>query len=266
MGDAEGPIVESDSAQSAEDDLVLAGESRRGDDHTVRFSLAWWLSFAVPISIATVAIMGAVVGYRVEYHASLSSAFDNDAQVSSTYLSGHNYDALLTGEAASSYHQIWEQLTNASRAGDGAGMVAAAEPACAYGGTGDASESSAQSTLDCQLAQLFSGYALPAYWVKGDPTEFNTQRFVADWVALGNLGRDVAVGEHAASANDQRHRELRLLWLGILLALALAFCTLAQAAIHHRWGKRTSRTALLLAVPGWILLIGCTAAVVAWEL
>jgi hypothetical protein len=41
---------------------------------------------------------------------------------------------------------------------------------------------------------------------------------------------------------------------------------LAQAAIHHRWSKRTTLTSLLLAIPGWILLIGCGVLLMVWEL
>jgi hypothetical protein len=267
MDDAEGPAIEEGATLGSENGPVLAGGSpRRPDDESVRHSLAWWLSFAVPISIALVAIMGAVVGYRAEYHASLSNAFDNDAQVSSTYLSGHDYNALLTAQAAAADHNRWEELARAKGDRTGRSMAVAAEPACA-GLAGDAeSVAAAGATVNCELAQVFSAFAFPAYWRGGNPATFDSPRFVADWIAFGNLGRDVAVSRHTASADDQRHRELRLLWLGILLALALAFCTTAQAALHHRWTRRPPRMSLLFAVPGWVLLAGCSALVLAWEL
>jgi hypothetical protein len=266
VGEAEGPIIEGDASEMVGELPEFEGGSRREADESVRYSLAWWLSFLIPVSIAVVAIMGALVGYRAEYHASLSTAADNDAVVASTYASGHDYDALLTGQAVDSDHALWEELTGAKGNGTGRPATAASESACAAFILGTVSVAAAQGTVDCQLAQVFSGYALPAYWVHGNPADFDTQRFVADWIALSNVGRDVAVSRHTAVANDQRHRELRLLWLGMLLALALAFCTLAQAAIHHRWSKRSTRTGLLLAVPGWMLLAACSTVLLAWEL
>ncbi len=233
---------------------------------SVRYSLAWWLSFAIPISIALVAIMGAVVGWRAENHASLASEWETDAQVSSTYASGHVYDALLAGALAESDHDLWEGLAGADGNGTGQPMASEAEPACANANSSADSLPAAELAVDCQLAQVFSKYALPGYWEKGNPSEFATERYVADWTALSNLGRDVAVAQHEATANDERHRELRLLWLALLLAVALAFCTMAQAAVHHRWWKGSIVAALLLAIPGWILLIGCGAVLVAWEL
>lgn len=264
MDDVESPVVEVDASPGSENRPVLAGG--RPDDESVRYSLAWWLSFAVPISIALVAIMGAVVGYRAEYHASMSNAFDNDAQISSTYLSGHDYNALLTAQEAETDHDLWEELTRASTTGRGSTMVTAAEQACAPVGVATASLDADRAAVNCELAQVFSGFALPGYWKGGHPAAFDSQRFVADWIAFGNLGRDVAVSRHTASADDERHRELRLLALGILLALALAFCTIAQAALHHRWTRRPPRLSLTLAIPGWVLLVGCSALVLAWEL
>jgi hypothetical protein len=237
------------------------------DDNAVRYSLAWWLSFAIPISIAMVAIMGAVVGYYAEDHASLASTADNNAQTSLTYASGHSYNALLTGQLAETEHRLWEQLAGA-RAGHSTGlaMITAVEPECANAGSSTDSMLAAELTADCRLAQVFSDLALPGYWEHGDPAVFDTERYVADWVALGNFGRDVAVDQHEAVAEAQRHQELRLLWLAMLLAVALAFCTLAQAASHHRWSKRTTVLSLLIAIPGWILLIGCSAVLLVWEL
>jgi hypothetical protein len=266
VGEAEGPIVESDATDMVGELSDFDGGSGREEDESVRYSLAWWLSFAIPISIALVAIMGALVGYRAEYHASLSTAADNDAEVASTYASGHGYDALLTGQAVDSDHSLWEELAGASTSGTGRAAAIASEPACADLILGSVSITGAQARVDCQLAQVFSSYALPAYWVKGNPSDFDTQRFVGDWIALSNIGRDVAAGQHTATADDQRQRELRLLLLGILLAFSLAFCTLAQAAIHHRWSRGPTRTALLLALPGWLLLVGCSAWLLAWEL
>lgn len=265
MGDATGPIVEGDT--SAVDDAPAALDDASPQLANQRsHSLGWWLSFAVPISIALVAILGAVVGYRVEYHASVSNAFDNDAQVSSTWLSGHDYNALITAQEAETDHTLWEQLAKAGGGHTAKDTATAAEPACADFEGGAVSELEAEATVNCQLAQLFSGYALPAYWEHGNPADFDTQRFVGDWIALGNLGRDVAVSHHTAAADDQRHKELRLLWLGILLALALAFCTMAQAAMHHRWSRRPDRVALVLAIPGWLVLVACSALLLAWEL
>jgi hypothetical protein len=255
-----------DPSAGADDHIRIEDGAPTEHHGSVRFSLAWWLSFAIPISIALVAIMGAVVGYYAEVHASSSSGWDNDAQISSTYLSGHVDNALLTGQQAETNHALWQELAEAVGHGTGPAMVTAAEPACANADAGVGSLPAADDTVDCQLAQVFSQYALPGYWEHGNPAEFNMERYVTDWVALANLGRDVAVGQHEAAANDQRHRELRLLWLGMLLAVALAFCTLAQAATHHRWTTRTSRTALLLAIPGWILLVGCGGVLLAWEL
>jgi hypothetical protein len=266
MDDAEGPSIGGDSAEADDDVVQLAEGSTRVEDHSVRYSLAWWLSFAIPISIALVAIMGAVVGYRVEFHASVSSADDTDAQISSTYLSGHNYDALLTTEAAADDHARWQALLGFTAPTKGSTIAASATPPCPPTDVGAGSLVGAQYTVDCTLAEVFSGFALPGYWERGNPGAFDSRRFTDDYIALGNLGRDVDVAGHSAAAADQRHLELRLLWLAVLLALALALCTLALAATHHRWSRRPLRMSLLLAIPGWVLLALCSAALLVWEL
>jgi hypothetical protein len=266
VDDAEEPIAKADPSRTAEDHAEVDDRLQSVDDNSVRFSLAWWLSFAVPISIAMVAILGAVVGYRAESHASLASDLDNDAQVASTYKSGHTYNALLLAELAASDHDLWQELAGADGKSAGPPMVAAAEPACANASGSPSSLPAAEFAVNCQLAQLFSAFAYPGYWKNGNPADFATTRYEADWAALSNLERDVAVFQHETSANTERDLETRLLWLGLLLALALAFCTLAQAALHHQWSKRTTLTSLLLAIPGWILLIGCGALLLAWEL
>jgi hypothetical protein len=261
-----------DGSRPRADDAVLEGDAGTPDRDTrrsttegpPRYSLDWWLSFVIPISIALVAIMGAVVGYRAEYHASLASALDTDAQVASTYASGNADNALLTGERVEIEHSLWASLADPSGQGKGLAMVEQAEPSCANTTTVAPSLQSAQSYVECQLAQVFSKYALPAYWAHG-PALFDSGRFVSDWLALSNLGRDVAVNQHETAADAERHQELRLLWLALLLALALALCTLALAALHHRWSTRTSLLSLLLAIPGWILLVGCGIAVLVWE-
>lgn len=266
MEGSEEPLANGD-ASGADRDHPEVDDVRRADDNAPRYSLAWWLSFAIPISIAMVAIVGAVVGYRAEYHASLASQADNEAQISSTYASGYSYDALLIGQLAGTEHSLWEQLAAAdAKKNSGLEMTTAAEPACASAASTTDSEMAAERTVDCRLAQVFSDWALPGYWEHGDPATFDAKRFVADWVALGDFGRDVATTQHEGTAAIQRHAALRLLWLAILLAVALAFCTLAQAATHHRWSKRSTLLSLLIAIPGWILLVGSSVVLLVWEL
>jgi hypothetical protein len=262
-----------DGSQPTTDGAVLEGDTgtpetdtgRSGTEGPPRYSLDWWLSFLIPISIALVAIMGAVVGYRAEYHDSQASASDTDAQVASTYASGNADDALLTGTRVEFEHDLWESLTDPAGQGTGQAMVEQAEPSCANTTSVPPSLPAVQGVVDCQLAQVFSKYAFPPYWEHGNPALFDTERFVSDWLELSNLGRDVAVNQHEKAANTQRNQERRLLRLALLLALALALCTLAQAALHHRWTSRTSLLSLLLAIPGWILLLGCGVAVLVWE-
>lgn len=262
-----------DGSRTTTDDAVLEGDAGTPETDTgrsttegpPRYSLDWWLSFAIPISIALVAIMGAVVGYRAEYHASLASSSDTDAQVASTYASGNADDALLTGTRVETEHDLWESLADPAGKGTGQTMVEQSEPSCANTTSVAPTLPATQGVVDCQLAQVFSKYAFPAYWEHGNPALFDTERFVSDWLDLSNLGRDVAVSQHEKAADAQRNNELRLLRLALLLALALAFCTLAQAALHHRWTARTSLLSLLLAIPGWILLLGCGVAVLVWE-
>ena len=79
IGEAEGPIIEGDASDMVGELSEFEQGPGQESDESVRYSLAWWLSFAIPVSIAMVAIMGALVGYRAEYHASLSTASDNDA-------------------------------------------------------------------------------------------------------------------------------------------------------------------------------------------
>ena len=56
-----------------------------------------WLSYAVPISIALIAILGAIVGYRVERHAANAGEYDQDALAATIAQARDFSDALEPG-------------------------------------------------------------------------------------------------------------------------------------------------------------------------
>ena len=257
-------LVDSEGADAV--DPATADDGPAPVDNSVRGSLARWLSFAVPISIALVAILGAVVGYRAEYHASLSGASGTDALVSSTYASGHVYDALLTGQLAVTEHDQWERLSGAAGHGTGPAMVAAAEPACADNGPDASSVTAAEQSVNCQLAQVFSALCPSRLLDTRGPRRIRHHQVRG---GLGGTGQPRARRGRDPARGSCRRPEPP----GVATAVAGAGAGPGPDVLHLGAGRtrttggrhRTSRTSLLLAIPGWILLAGCTAVLLVWE-
>ena len=218
-----------------------------------------WLSYAIPLSIAVIAVLGAVVGYRAEAHASLAGAADGDASASSIAQLRSYSDAVVAAQQAQSGHERFVQLGATGTPGTSEAVL----PSCTALSFDAADAAGLQLLVNCELQRVFAGYNQPSYWKAANPAAFDSRRYVADTIALDNLGHDVNVAMHTGVASQQRSGEWRMLWLGIALALALALCTMAQVASHHRWHRRLP---ILLAVPGWIVLGTSTLMFFVWEL
>jgi hypothetical protein len=217
------------------------------------------LATAIPISIAFVAILGAVIGWRAERHASTAGEYDQ-AALTASVISGNEYtDASFQAQLAENQFEHWVQLGM-----DGGAQLGSA---CRDGsaGTGLANVSGLAAVMDqssCELQQLFSSYHVAAYDGSLPSHAFNFSKYVSDVAQFAQYSEDANVASYAVSADHERHTEWLLLLLSLAAGAALIFCTLAQLALHHVW---KSTHPLALAFPGWLLAALCAVVVTVLE-
>jgi hypothetical protein len=223
-----------------------------------------WLSFAIPISIAIIAILGAVVGYRIERHAANAAEFDHDALAASITTGSDESEAVAQANESELEHDRWLRLVSL------AGVTAPHSSWTPAGGCELRSYDTqsligANDAVACELQQVFAAYGSPSYDVAAAPAQssFDVRQYVADVMAWDRFSADLGVGTYVTAANRDRHEELRVLLLSLALVAALALCTLAQLS-HHRRFKLVRP--LWLAVPGWLITVAAAGCLLAWEL
>jgi hypothetical protein len=221
-----------------------------------------WLSYAVPISIALIAILGAVVGYRVERHAANAGEYDQDALAATITQSRDFSDALTQAREGETAYNRWLDLgaqagvvlPTSSPAGVRAGCLLTNPPTQTVVG--------AQEAAACELQQVFATYDLPSYDGSPPSLNFDAQGYITDFLAFDRYTDDLNVSYHVGQADQERHAEVRMMWLGLALAAALTLCTLAQLSERRRW--KVTRV-LPFAVPGWCIAAVCTVLLVVWD-
>jgi hypothetical protein len=205
------------------------------------------LALILALSIAVVSVLGAVVGWRAEVHASRASRFEQDsvaASIAATQVEAQG-DAEAT-KAQSKYDHYKRLADEANELSPGA---------CGPGGARRTISDLDAGTL-CETQVQFSGYASDFYVdAKGN---FNLEKYAEDYVEAQSDANPVNPEEIAAVAENERHHEDAMLYLSLFLVLALALLTMA------RLGKSTSAR-FVLAIPGWIVLIGSAVYLVAAE-
>lgn len=203
------------------------------------------LALLLALSIALVSVLGAVVGWRAEVHASSASRYEQDAVAAAITGTELHSEAEAQADAAANNYEHYRRL------GDEADQLAA-EP-CPIDNPTTLIELDAQAA--CAMQQVFAGYDDPAY-VKSDA--FDVTKYAADVQKVESYRADSDPDTYQKLAEDQRSDEDHILYLSLLLVLALALLTLA------RLGKRTT-SRLALAVPGWLALAAGAAVLVVAE-
>jgi hypothetical protein len=218
------------------------GHTREGGDAHEHTRLA----LIIALSIAVVSVLGAVVGWRAELHASKASRFEQDAVATSIAATQVEAEAEAAAAKAESKYLHYAKLQDQANE--------LMPGAC---------DSTSRSTLVqfdagalCETRVQFSGFAISAY-IKADGN-FDTAKYANDYTIAAREGRPLDPNLFRDKAEAERHHEDNMLYLSLFLVLALALLTLA------RLGKSVP-SRLVLAIPGWTVLAGCAAYLVAGE-
>jgi hypothetical protein len=204
------------------------------------------LALIIALSIAVVSVLGAVVGWRAELHASKASRYEQDAVATSIAATQVEAEAEAAAAKAESKYVHYTKLEDQADEL----MPNACDP-------------TTRSTLVqfdagalCETRVQFSGYAIADY-IKADGN-FDTEKYANDYVVAAREGKSLDPEVFRVQAENERHHEDNMLYLSLFLVLALALLTLA------RLGKSVP-SRLVLAIPGWLVLAGSAAFLVAGE-
>ncbi|HEY8301761.1 MAG TPA: hypothetical protein VIG48_07670 [Jatrophihabitans sp.] len=205
------------------------------------------LALILALSIAVVSVLGAIVGWRAETHASRASLLEQDSVAASIAATQIRAQAdAEAGKADSNYVHYRRLADQANELSPGA---------CGPDGSRRTLSDFDAGAL-CQTQVQFSGYSSTFYVdQKGN---FEQQRYAADYVAAQNERDPLDPEVVAGLAETERHHEDAMLYLSLVLVLSLALLTLARV------GKSVPAR-LLLAVPGWLCLTGSAVFLIATE-
>jgi hypothetical protein len=192
------------------------------------------LALLLALSIAVLSVMGAVVGWRAEVHASSASRYEQDAVAAAIVATQLRSEAEAQASAAQSNYEHFRRL------GDEADRLVA-DP-CPVENPTTLIELDAEAA--CAMQAVFAGYDDPAYVKSGT---FDVTKYAEDVQKVASYQADSDPETYESLAEQERHHEDNMLYLSLGLVLALALLTLA------RLGKSTA-SRLLLAVPGWLAL------------
>jgi hypothetical protein len=201
------------------------------------------LATLIAVSIALVSVLGAVVGWRAEVHASRASRYEQDAVATAiTAAQVRSHAEQLAAQAES-------QQAHFERLGRDADELYA--NACARS-IDPTNILSLDAGALCSTQVEFSGYDSQGYVHNGT---FDIAKYTRDVVAAESTQNDIYPQHYLALAKDQHSAEHRMLWLSLFLVLVLAFLTLARL-------RKSRRGQFLLAVPGWACLAASVVAFV----
>ena len=203
----------------------------------------------IALSIAVISVVGAVISWRVEVHASAATDLDENAVQASISRSGLQNDAQQEAYAAAASYNRYIQVQDEAQQLTGQGCDSNSDTSTILG---------ADALADCILTTPLSEFDVPAYISQSDPRQYDVQSFAADVEAVHRYEKNVDSAAYQSQAADERHGEYRMLWLSLLLVAALALCTVAQLE------RRRGRT-LRLVIPGWLCLAVTVALLVGWE-
>jgi hypothetical protein len=204
------------------------------------------LALIIALSIAVVSVLGAVVGWRAEVHAGKASRYEQDA-VAATISA-----AQLRSEADAEAAKAYSQYAHYVRLGNEADELL--PDACSV--TDRTNIIQIDAGVLCSTQVQFSGYGGTGY--VDAQGHFDVEKYAQDVQAGNATQNDVEPEAYVLQAETQRHHEDNMLYLSLFLVIALALLTLA------RLGKTRTRQ-LVLAVPGWLCLVGGIIALIAIE-
>ena len=205
------------------------------------------LALIIALSIAVVSVLGAIVGWRAEVHASAASRYEQDSVATSIARTAVQAQAEAAGEKAASEYDHYQRL------GEQADILSP-------GACGPQGSRSSLPDLDagslCQTQVQFSDDSANAYLDANG--NFDIEAYARDYVAAQAEQGPLNATEYTDKAEQERHSEDDMLYLSLFLVLALALLTLAPP-------RQVGRGRLVLAVPGWLCLIASVVILVSAE-
>lgn len=204
------------------------------------------LALIIALSIAVVSVLGAVVGWRAEVHASRASRYEQDSVATSIAL------VQVRGQGEAEAEKAASSYAHYARLQDEADELS---PGACNGGARD-SLAQLDAGVLCQTQVQFSDYSGDGYVTKGT---FELDRYAGDYVTAQQSRNPLDPEAFSTSAENERSAEHNMLYLSLFLVLALALLTLA------RLGKEVA-SRLVLAIPGWLLVAGCATYLVTQEM
>jgi len=215
-------------------------EQRNAHEHTR-------LALVIALSIAVVSVLGAIVGWRAEVHASRASRYEQDSVATSIERTAVQAQAESVAEKAASEYEHYLRLE------DQANMLS---PGACTGQGSRVSVPDFDAGALCQTKVQFSDDSANAYLDANG--NFDLDAYARDYVAAQAEQDQLNATEFTDRAEQERHSEDNMLYLSLFLVLALALLTLG------RLGK-TVPARLVLAVPGWLCLIASVVILVSAE-
>jgi hypothetical protein len=205
------------------------------------------LALIIALSIALVSVLGAVVGWRAEVHASHADRYEQDSVATSIERTAVQAQAESVAAKAASEYEHYLRLE------DQANMLSPG--ACGAQGQRVTLPDFDAGAL-CQTKVQFSNDSATDYLdAKGN---FDLEAYARDYVAAQAEQEQLNAAEYTDRAEQERHSEDNMLYLSLFLVLALALLTLA------RLGKSVPAR-LVLAVPGWLCLVASVVLLVSAE-
>ena len=207
------------------------------------------LHLLVAISIGLVSVLGAVVVWRAETHAANADAAEQDA-ISAAITAAH-----LQSTAEQAADTAQRKFARYQRLGLDAQRLDPGHDCANNTNDNPTTVAEIDARVDCDIQVVFSGYAdETSKQGSYDVTRYTTDVLAIDRYFNPNSNPEVA----QAQSEQQRAIEHKLLWLSVGLVIVLALLTLS------RLGKKTIHT-LVLAIPGWGLMLAAVVALIAVE-
>jgi hypothetical protein len=205
------------------------------------------LALIIALSIAVVSVLGAIVGWRAEVHASSASRYEQDSVATSIARTAVQAQAEAVAEKAASEYEHYQRL------GEDADILSPG--ACGPQGSRNSLADLDAGSL-CQTQVQFSDDSANAYLDANG--NFDIEAYARDYVAAQAEQGPLNATEYTDKAEQERHSEDNMLYLSLFLVLTLALLTLA------RLGKSVL-SRLVLAIPGWLCLIASVVILVSAE-
>jgi hypothetical protein len=181
------------------------------------------LELAFTVSIAVVALAGAVIAWRAEATAQVAERYEQKALVAKANASGESHRASVIAQGEADRFRRWLAHTQAAHADLRAKRAAA-------GNSELVAQLDHDAAIERALANLYLDRFFPAYVVNQD--HYDVAKRAKDIQLLNSETVDTAYQDHIEQAEKKRHVEEQLSMVGLMLLFGLTLLTLGH--LQHR--------------------------------